>query len=319
LTFALGQEQEPMKIMRKILFYLFAILFLAITLATVSFYQKDKPIEELKAKYAKYPSRFIRIDGMDVHYRMEGRGKDLLLIHGMAASLHTWDGWTKELKNHFRVIRLDMPGFGLTGPNPTRDYSLQKDTEFLRHFVQKLGLKKIHIAGNSLGGGIAWQYTLLYPESVDKLILVDSIGFPIETKVFTLHLAKNPLVKYIYPHFSSRHLITRSLHQVYHQDHKISEDLIDRYYDLSLRPGNRSALIDRMSHLRRYDPSSYSGINSETLILWGRQDRWIPVEHAYKFQRALKKSRLIIYPDAGHVPMEEIPEQSVKDVLDFLK
>ncbi len=132
-------------------------------------------------------------------------------------------------------------------------------------------------------------------------------------------MAKNPLIKYLYPYFSSRYLITRSLHQVYHQDHKISEELIDRYYDLSLRPGNRSALIDQMSRTQRYDTSSYSGIKAETLILWGRQDLWIPMEHGYLFQKALKKSRLIIYPDAGHAPMEEIPEQSAKDVLDFLK
>ena len=138
----------------------------------------DISVEDLKYDYANEQSQFIEVNEMQVHYRDEGDGFPIVLVHGTAASLHTWDAWTHELKKTNRVIRMDLPAFGITGPNKNADYSLEAYTTFLHSFLEKLQLKKFHIAGNSLGGNIAWNYTADYPENVEKLILVDASGLP---------------------------------------------------------------------------------------------------------------------------------------------
>ena len=141
-------------------------------------YEADVPLATLKQKYGQQPSQYVVVDSMQVHYRVEGQGPPLLLLHGTAASLHTWDGWTEQLKAHFQVIRVDLPAFGLTGPSPKADYSLKAYSNFVLHFTQALGLEPHHVAGNSLGGAIAWHYALDHPKRVNKLILVDASGYP---------------------------------------------------------------------------------------------------------------------------------------------
>lgn len=290
----------------------------ALIIPLFAFYHTDKDLNELKNKYALSPSKFIAVDGMDVHYRIEGKGQNLLLIHGTSSSLHTWQGWVDRLKKDFKIIRLDMPAFGLTGPNPQNDYSLSSYTKFLDLFMRRLNINNFHIAGNSLGGGIAWKYTLTHPHKVNKLILIDSIGFPIEKNSSILSLAKVPFLKNIYPNFSSRWLIKKSLHQVYFNDKLVTDTLIDRYYDLSLRPGNRKALIKRMEAHRSYNIEDYSKIKNRTLVLWGKEDEWIPSDHAIQFGKYIQSSRVVILPDCGHLPMEEIPQKTADIVKEFL-
>ena len=148
----------------------------ALVLALISFLalvRFDIPVEELKKTYADGTSRFVPVGGMDVHYRDEGRGFPLVLIHGTAASLHTWDGWATALSGDFRVIRMDLPAFGLTGPAPDRDYRIGAYVRFIDDFLDTIGVTRCHLAGNSLGGLIAWNYALAHPAKVDRMILVD--------------------------------------------------------------------------------------------------------------------------------------------------
>ena len=116
-------------------------------------YQPDLPLSYLKDKYAGPESRFLALDGMQVHYRDQGQGQAVVLVHGTASSLHTWEEWARGLKTNYRVVRMDLPAFGLTGPNRANDYSLEAYDAFLVSFLDKLGIERCHLAGNSPGRG----------------------------------------------------------------------------------------------------------------------------------------------------------------------
>src|SRR4051812_40853756 len=142
------------------------------------------PLYELKDKYEGPGSRYLEVDGTNVHYRVEGKGPTLVLLHGVLASLHTWDGWVAELRDHYQIIRLDLPGFGLTGPMASEDYTPEYAMEFFEKFRVKLSsqcsscnLDKFMIAGNSLGGFVSWYYAAHHPEHVEKLIIIDPIAY----------------------------------------------------------------------------------------------------------------------------------------------
>jgi pimeloyl-ACP methyl ester carboxylesterase len=161
----------------KTLLRIFLAILLILLLVLAFNIQPNRDMEALKAKYTNAESRFLELDGMQVHYRDEGQGYPIVLIHGTGASLHTWDAWTEDLKRHFRVIRMDLPAFGLTGPHPDRDYSLAQYVAFLDALAEKLNLSTFHLVGNSLGGSIAWLYAARHPEAVNKLILLDPGGY----------------------------------------------------------------------------------------------------------------------------------------------
>lgn len=299
-------------------------IFLALDLlAIIGFgamnFASDKSVEELTAKWAYDNSQFVDVDGMNVHYRINGSGPTLVLIHGTAASLHTWEEWTKILEKDFKVVSLDMPAFGLTGPNKTGEYTLDFYAEFLDNFLSKIGETQFSLAGNSLGGGIAWNYAANYPDKVEKLILIDASGYPMETEpTLAFKLAKNDLTAKALLKITPKSLFVKSMKEVYHNDDLITDELIERYYDLYLRPGNRQAFIDRVQKHGTANIEKIKTIEAPTLLMWGKHDHWIPVKFAKQFQEDLPNDRLIIYEDAGHVPMEEIPEKSAMDAKNFL-
>lgn len=283
-------------------------------------YQADKPLDELKLKYANQSSRFMELDGMDVHYRIEGSGKPLVLVHGTAASLHTWDAWTDILKDSFQIIRMDIPAFGLTGPNATGDYSSDYYVGFLEQFLNQLNIDHFYLAGNSLGGRVAWNYASAYPGQVDKLILLDAAGIPHKGEMpMVFKLARNPVFSFLLKNVLPRSFIEKNLKEVYFDDDKISIELINRYHDLALREGNRQAFIDRANIDFEDETDELLNISCPTLILWGKHDHWVQLEDAHVFEKKIKGSKLIVYENAGHVPMEEIPVESAKDVRQFLE
>ncbi|OJJ15469.1 alpha/beta hydrolase [marine bacterium AO1-C] len=305
--------------MKKILYVLLALILVLIG-AFAFTYRGDVPVDKLKAKYANNPSKFIKVKGLQVHYRDEGEGFPVVLVHGTGASLHTWEVWTKQLSKHFRVIRFDLPAYGLTGPDPKHDYRISAYVDFVKQFLDKIDVKKCHIAGNSLGGNISWQFALSYPEKVDKMILVDASGIPTNKKSpWVFRLAKTPVLNKVVRYATPRFFFRNNLKQVYSDDSKITEELVDQYYNLMLREGNREAFLYR-ARVKYQDKSpEIKNIKNKTLIMWGKDDAWIPVKLAYEFQKRLSNSQLIVYPNVGHVPMEEIPNKTAEDALKFLK
>jgi pimeloyl-ACP methyl ester carboxylesterase len=314
-----------MKTVAKILkITLFGIVVLVILIIALYGY-KDIPLEDLKTKYATVASSFISVDGMAVHYRDEGIASDaipIVLIHGTGASLHTFNDWTTVLSKDHRVIRLDLPAYGLTGPFPDRDYSTANYVAFLNNFLKALHIKKCILAGNSLGGRIAWNYTTVFPNMVDKLILIDASGYPSESKSVPIafKLAQTPVIKNIFTFITPRFVAKQSIENVYADKSKVTKDLVDRYFELTLREGNRQAFVDRLG--TKKDTTAYINIKSitqPTLILWGDQDELIPPKMAQRFRADLRNSELVILKSVGHVPMEERPDESLGAVLSFLK
>jgi pimeloyl-ACP methyl ester carboxylesterase len=312
-----------MKKFIKVLKYLFPVILALVISFCVLNYRADMPVAELKAKYATAESRFMDLDGMAVHYRDEGNPADktpVVLLHGTAASLLTWNGWTSALKDEHRVIRLDLPGYGLTGPNPAQDYSMNFYVRFLHDFLEKIDVHRFYLAGNSLGGKIAWEYALAYPGNIKKLILIDAAGYPLSHgKPLAIRLASTPVLKNILLYVTPKFLIEKSLKEVYADDRKVTEQLVEQYYDMACRAGNRAAFVARAGIVDDDDYLKIKQIQTLTLILWGESDAWIPVENAYKFEKALPNNRVVIFKNLGHIPQEENPSETIKEVLVFVR
>ena len=296
-------------------------VILALLVGSALFFIKpDTPLIELKSKYANAESKFMNIDGLPVHYRIEGSGSPIVLIHGTGSCLQTWDDWTDSLKNEYQVIRLDMPGFGLTGPRADRDYSINMYCTFLHKFMEKIGIDTFALSGNSLGGQIAWNYALAYPQQVRELVLVDPGGFYKDNKAGALifKLAKIKWLANIMKKMDSKIMVNKTLRDVYYDDSKITEEKKQLYYDMSMREGNREAFVDRVQLIATDSAKDIRAIQCPTLVLWGKEDQLISVDMADSFA-VIPNVKLIKYTEVGHSPQEEIPEQSVSDVKAFLE
>jgi pimeloyl-ACP methyl ester carboxylesterase len=185
----------------------------------------------------------------------------------------------------------------------------------------KLKVDSFHIAGNSLGGLVAWHYTTQFPQKILTLNLIDAAGLPQPGKKppFIFQLAKLPVLSTLLQKVTPKSIIEKSMLDVYKNDQLVTEKLIDRYFELSLREGNRTAFVKRMSQLNeKLVVGDLENITVPVLIQWGKDDRWIPLANAFEFQKLIPKAELIIY-DSGHVPMEENPMETVKDYMIFLK
>ena len=309
-----------MKMKKLIKFSLLAISAFLIIVISI-YWKNDIDIIELKNKYAYPTSSFIFIDGINVHFRDVGKGDAILLIHGTGASLHTWEKWVDILSPAYRVISFDLPGFGLTGPDPNHNYQISRYTAILDSLMVKLKVDSFHIAGNSLGGLVAWHYTTQFPQKILTLNLIDAAGLPQPGKKppFIFQLAKLPVLSTLLQKVTPKSIIEKSMLDVYKNDQLVTEKLIDRYFELSLREGNRTAFVKRMSQLNeKLVVGDLENITVPVLIQWGKDDRWIPLANAFEFQKLIPKAELIIY-DSGHVPMEENPMETVKDYMIFLK
>ena len=285
----------------------------------------DRPVAELEARWAPPPSTFIDLAGMRVHLRDEGLHDDpvpIVLLHGTSASLHTWDGWVDELAAERRVIRFDLPGFGLTGPTPDGDYRIERYVEFVAAMLDALGIERCVLAGNSFGGTVAWQATLtLPPGRVQQLVLVDASGYPLvsESVPIAFRIARVPVLSSLMAVTLPRRLVESSVRNVYGDPERITPELVDRYFEISLREGNRAALVERFAQAPHGQHADrIGGIRVPTLILWGGRDRLIPPEHGELFRRDISGSRLVVFPELGHVPHEEDPAATVAIVRDFL-
>jgi len=316
-----------------------AVLLLALVL-TAGFlvYKGELPRETVDAKYTGKTSQFFTTSaGARIHFRDEGNpaGETIVLVHGSNASLHTWEPWVAILGEDYRVITMDLPAHGLTGAVPNKDYGSQAQVDTVEAVVRHVGVDRFTLGGNSMGGGVTWRYALAYPEKVESMLLIDSSGLPQfwsqleqraedsgedkkESPVFFTLMSKpwfRAVAKYLDPYWMTK----QGVESAYNHSPVVTEELIQRYYELALREGSRDATLSRFSAPRNtgeaVDPSRFS---VPALILWGREDALIPVDVAYMFDAALAQSTLVIYDQVGHMPMEEIPERSAGDVLAFL-
>jgi len=301
-----------------------ALLFLT-ALAMWMSRAPDWPVETLVARWAPPPSDFIELKGQLVHLRDVGPRDDpmpLLLLHGTGASLHTWEGWAAALRTRRRIITLDLPGFGLTGPNASGDYRGDTYARFVLEVMDQLQVPRFAVGGNSLGGEVAWRTALLAPDRVAKLILVDAAGPAFEPQSVPIGflVANVPLLNRVFEWVLPRPMVVASVRNVYGDPGQVDDALVDRYQQLTLREGNRRALVQRFQQSQRgADAERIREIKVPTLILWGGRDRLIPPEVGQRFQADIAGSALVVFDDLGHVPHEEDPQRTVQAVTAFLQ
>lgn len=271
-------------------------------------------------KYANDNSRFMVIDGTMIHYRDEGTGPALLCLHGAFSSLHTFDGWAERLSSDYRVLRLDLPGFGLSGCNPDHQYAMDRYLDCVSKFLDRMGEKKCVVAGSSLGGWLAWEFVLKNPNRVTKLVLIGSAGF-LDPKCIPspFRMARTPFISHVIKYVVKKNLFNQYLHEVFGDPEKITPEMEERYFELFAREGNPEAFLALANGKYKDNTKKLKKIKCPTLVMWGEEDKWLPVEVAYRFEHRIPNSELVIYEGAGHIPMEEIPDKTAHDMRTFLK
>jgi pimeloyl-ACP methyl ester carboxylesterase len=307
---------------------LFGALLVLTALALAMSRAPDRPVSTLVARWAPPPSEFIEMKGQLVHLRDEGPREDplpIVLVHGTSASLHTWEGWVHALRRERRVVTFDLPGFGLTGPftgsYAGNGYGGDIDARFVLDLVDQLKIDRFVIGGNSLGGEIAWRVATLAPARVQQLVLVDAGGPPFVPESLPLgwKLARVPGLNRVLDWVLPRSIVAEGVATAYADPARITPELVDRYFELTLREGNRRALVERLQHWRPgADAERIATIRSPTLVIWGRRDRLIPLASGEYFARQIPGSKLVIFDDLGHVPHEEDAARTVKPVRAFL-
>jgi pimeloyl-ACP methyl ester carboxylesterase len=278
--------------------------------------------DTIATRYESASSRYMPVGGLRLHYCVEGRGPTLVLLHGELSSLHTWEGWVQRLSSHYRIVRIDLPGFGLSEHLASHDYTPEYGVELLERMRSQLNLEHFSLAGNSLGGFLSWYYAAHHPERIDKLILIDPIGYPqkLPSMVALLSL---PLIGELARWMAPRFMVARNVRGVYGDPNLVSDEVVDRYHQLLSHGKNRAALIRTFRRLRTYrnDPElcrQIPRVRAPTLLMWGGRDRWVPPSLIDAWRRDLPTAEVKIYPEAGHFPMEELPDVTAEDASAFL-
>jgi pimeloyl-ACP methyl ester carboxylesterase len=290
-------------------------------LALYAGYESDREPEILRERYTYPDSRFVTVDGLAVHYRDVGPedpdAPTLVCCHGVFASLHTWEGWTEELSDEVRIVSLDLPGFGLTGPHPEGHNGIQETVDFLAAFLDAVGIERASLAGSSRGGEIAWRFAVDYPDRVDRLVLVGAAGYPrTETRWLRRVRDLGPL-SWPLRHLTPRTLTLLAVRKAYGNPARMAPETVTRYHDLLLRAGNRDAIADL--DVQTGDRSAdVPRVNTPTLVLWGSEDAIIPPAHGERFASEISGAELVVYEGLGHIPMEEDPTRTAPDVRSFL-
>ena len=303
------------------LLYSLGLASIVVAGALAGLWAPDLDSDALERKYATPSPNFLWVEGHRVHFQDSGPrdAPVIVLLHGFGSSLQTWTTWTASLNKTHRVISLDLPGFGLTGPNSTHAYADADDVQFVAQFVNQLRIAEFTLIGHSMGGKIAWNMAAAYPYQVRKLILIAPDGYSnpedIGLRPYALP-AWSHLMKYCLPSF----LVKKSLEPAFYDSDAITQELLTRYHDFLRAPGVRQAIIERANQTINTDPvERLKKITAPTLLLWGDSDRMIPPDNAIQYSRVLARSTTVILPKQGHLLQEERPQEGLAEVLDFLK
>ena len=304
-----------------------AIIVVVLTVAWLKLRGPDIPYETLEAKFADGASRFVDLPGgFHVHYQDDGdpAAPLLVLLHGFGDSYTSWEGWVAVLKGKFHLISLDFPGHGLT--RAPAGYELSGDglADFVDAFAAQLALPPFAVAGNSMGGGVAWKLAVRHPLRVNALILADAAGFANEKPPGKTPLAFKILGyswgRALLRNIDNRPLIDAGLKIDVYDKSIITPALVDRWADFQRAPGHRAILMSvNIGGLNQATPAVLGGISVPTLVLHGDDDPLIEPASGAKFAAAIPGAKLVTYPHVGHLPQIEIPQRSAADVGEFLQ
>ena len=303
------------------------VLIALLVVLFVIFRTPDTDPDAMRAKYGGAPSQFVELpSGQTIHVRDEGAGDGppIILIHGANSSLHTWDQWAKELTPNHRVIRFDTVGHGLTGAAEDGDYSKERYVADLDALADHFELETFVVAGRSMGGWISTSYAIAHPDRVAGLALLNASGAPRKPDEGRLYLgatiAQTPVLNSIMTMITPRDLVRSSLEDAVADPSGITEETVDRYWELLRYPGNRQAAVDRANTPRGgpFAPEDVAGLTMPSLVMWGALDQVTPPSGAEFYAEHLPNDTAITYDAVGHVPMEEAPETSVSDFEKWL-
>ena len=281
----------------------------------------DLPRADLEARYLEAPADLRTVGPWRLHVRDSGprQAPVVVLLHGFGASLQTWDVWAPGLSETHRVIRLDLPGSGLSPPDPERDYTDARSLKLLIGLLDELGVSRATLVGHSMGGRIAWTFAAKHPERTDRLVLIAPDGFASQGFQYGKPMgvpASLSLMRHVLP----KPVLRMSLKSAYAQPESLTDALTTRYHELLLAPGARQAMLDRLKQTALQEPEPMlRQIKAPTLLVWGEADAMIPFGNAKDYLQAIKGSRLVSWPQAGHLPQEEAAEVSLQALVDFLR
>jgi pimeloyl-ACP methyl ester carboxylesterase len=274
----------------------------------------------LESRYLDSPRDMVVVDGVRLHVRDSGP-KDapaVVLIHGFGASLHTWEPWARALARKHRVIRLDLPGCGLSEPDPSGDYTDARSLQLLNDLLDQRGIARATLIGHSIGGRIAWTFAAKHPERVDKLVLVAPDGFASQGFEYGAP-PEVPMSMQLMRHVLPKPLLRISLAPAYANPEVLTDALTTRYHELMLAPGSRDALLSRLQQTTLVDPRPLlRGIAAPTLLLWGESDAMIPFANSADYLACLPHARLVPFAGVGHLPHEEAADRSLAALIEFL-
>jgi len=293
------------------------VLLLALVAALWAY--RDIPATELEARYAGPESRFLNIDGVRMHYRDEGSGPVVVLVHANFSNLIDWDPWVEALKDRYRIVRFDMTSHGLTGPDPKGDYTLARTLALTEKFIDALGLERISIGGTSLGGTVALHYTAAHPGRVERLILLSPGSLEGREQK---RRGDIPRAAYVLKYILPRALPEYMLRSGFGDPSRLPDTLVDRWYDMWMREGQREAQLDRLSQYQSGDIEGLvRSIRVPVLLLWGEANTTAKFEQSVEFRELLKDApslTFISYPGVGHMAVEEAGDVIGRDVRAWL-
>jgi pimeloyl-ACP methyl ester carboxylesterase len=279
------------------------------------------------AEDVQYPVQHVVLHGDRVAYRRTGSGPVLLLLHGIAGSSSTWTAVMRLLESRFTLIAPDFLGHG-ESDKPDGDYSLGNHASAMRDLLHVLDVDRVTVVGQSFGGGVALQFSYQYPELCERLVLVDAGGLGREVS-WMLRLLAVPGVELVlpllFPHVAADvgDSVVRFVRDRGVRNPRVAE--MWRSYRSLTDPAYRRAFLRTMRSVVDAGGQSVSAIDRlylagglPILVVWGADDRIIPVSHAYRAQEALPHSRLVVFPDVGHFPHAEAPERFVDALVDFI-
>lgn len=309
-----------MKIRHLVLRGLGVLALLGVSALAVALWAyRDIPAAELEARYAGPDSRFITIDGVRIHYRDEGTGPAVVLLHANFSNLIDWDPWVDALKDRYRVVRFDMTSHGLTGPDPTGDYTQQRTVLLTERFIDALGLDKFTLGGTSMGGTVAIHYTAAHPERVERLILLSPGSLEGRERK---RRGSVPKVGYVLKYILPRALPQAMLRSGFGDPTRLPDSLVDRWYDMWMREGQREAQLDRLSQYQAGDIEGLiRSLRVPVLLLWGEANSTAVFEQSVEFRQLLENVpvlKFISYPGVGHMAVEEAGPAIGKDVRAWL-
>lgn len=289
--------------------------------AAAAWIYRDKPAAEVEARWADERSRFVEIDGVRLHYRDEGEGPVVVLLHANYSSLFMWEPWVSALKDGYRVIRVDLPAHGLTGPEPRGNYTLERIQYLIEAFIDSRGLERFTLAGTSIGGTVAMRYAADHPDRVERLVLISpgSLEKRVRGRTQGADIPKAAnVIAYVAPPAFTRFMLEND----YGDPARVSDAVVDEWYSMWSREGNRLAMIEL---LRQYVSGGVEekirAVKVPVLLIWGEQNKRVPLSLAYETRALLQNSpevRLEVLPGIGHMLVQEAPLKSAAVMRRYL-